>query len=151
MVVRGTAKRWSQTAARWTATALGWLLAVAVLLAAVRLLVQVPLARAHARASRRRPDHSRYLGRVSVVVPAYNEAANIGETVRSLLDNDYPAIEVIVVDDGSTDDTAVIVERLGLPGVRLICQANAGKPAALNTGIRAATGDLLVLVDGDTV
>ena len=58
---------------------------------------------------------------------------------------------MIVVDDGSTDGTADIVERLGLPGVRVIRQRNAGKPAALNTGIRYARADLLVLVDGDTV
>jgi cellulose synthase/poly-beta-1,6-N-acetylglucosamine synthase-like glycosyltransferase len=55
------------------------------------------------------------------------------------------------VDDGSTDDTSSVVSSLGLPGVRLVRQANAGKPAALNTGIRHARADLIVLVDGDTV
>jgi len=60
----------------------------------------------------------RYLGPVSVIVPAYNEAASIAATIRSLVDNDYPELEVIVVDDGSTDGTAEIVHRLGLPGVR---------------------------------
>lgn len=57
----------------------------------------------------------------------------------------------MVVDDGSTDATAAVVTGLGLPGMRLIRQANAGKPAALNTGIAAARHDVLVLVDGDTV
>jgi cellulose synthase/poly-beta-1,6-N-acetylglucosamine synthase-like glycosyltransferase len=56
-----------------------------------------------------------------------------------------------VVDDGSTDGTADLVESLCLPYVRVIRQANAGKPAALNTGIAAASHDLLVMVDGDTV
>jgi cellulose synthase/poly-beta-1,6-N-acetylglucosamine synthase-like glycosyltransferase len=88
---------------------------------------------------------------VSVVVPAYNEEANIAATVQSLFVSDYPAVEVIVVDDGSTDDTADIVASLNLPGVRLIRQANAGKPAALNTGISWARGEIIVLVDGDTV
>ena len=97
------------------------------------------------------PRPAAVTGPVSVIVPAYNEAANIAATVRSLVASDYPALEVIVVDDGSTDGTADIVERLRLPGVRVIRQANAGKPAALNTGIRAARADLLVLVDGDTV
>jgi len=86
-----------------------------------------------------------------VIVPAYNEAANIAATVRSLIDNDYPRVEVIVVDDGSTDGTAAVVTRLGLPDVRVIRQANAGKPAALNTGIAHARSELLILVDGDTV
>ncbi|GIJ72225.1 bifunctional polysaccharide deacetylase/glycosyltransferase family 2 protein [Virgisporangium ochraceum] len=147
-VVRGTALRWSQTAARWTVTTMGWLMVVAVLLAGLRLLVLLPSAWAHARASRRRPDRLRYVGTVSVVVPAYNEALNIAGTVRSLLANDYPAIEVVVVDDGSTDDTAAIVEGLG---VTLIRQVNRGKPTAINAGVRAASGGVVVLVDGDTV
>jgi len=58
---------------------------------------------------------------------------------------------VIVVDDGSTDGTYRIVAELALPGVRVIRQANAGKPTALNTGIAAARSRLVVLVDGDTV
>lgn len=88
---------------------------------------------------------------VSVVVPAYNEELGIGAAVKSLAASDYPEFEIIVVDDGSTDDTSAVVEAMGMPGVRLIRQENAGKPAALNTGIAAANHDVLVLVDGDTV
>ncbi|SFG37127.1 glycosyltransferase [Streptomyces mirabilis] len=86
---------------------------------------------------------------VSVIVPAYNESAGIEAAVRSLLASDHP-VEIIVVDDGSTDGTADLVESLRLP-VRVIRQPNAGKPAALNTGLAAATFDLVVMVDGDTV
>jgi cellulose synthase/poly-beta-1,6-N-acetylglucosamine synthase-like glycosyltransferase len=85
-------------------------------------------------------------------VPAYNEEAGIAATVRSLLDTDYPgAFEVIVVDDGSADRTAAIVEGLALPGVRLVRKPNGGKPSALNAGAAVARGEILVLVDGDTV
>ncbi|MFE3168196.1 bifunctional polysaccharide deacetylase/glycosyltransferase family 2 protein [Streptomyces sp. NPDC059224] len=87
---------------------------------------------------------------VSVIVPAYNESAGIEAAVRSLVASDHP-VEIIVVDDGSTDGTADLVESLGLPGVRVIRQRNAGKPAALNTGLAAATCGLAVMVDGDTV
>jgi cellulose synthase/poly-beta-1,6-N-acetylglucosamine synthase-like glycosyltransferase len=59
-------------------------------------------------------------------------------------------VEVVVVDDGSTDGTADIVEGLGLPGVTVVRQENGGKPAALNHGVRVARHDLVVLVDGDT-
>jgi cellulose synthase/poly-beta-1,6-N-acetylglucosamine synthase-like glycosyltransferase len=83
-------------------------------------------------------------------VPAYNESAGIEAAVRSLAASDHP-VEIIVVDDGSTDGTADLVEALGLPGVRLIRQRNGGKPSALNTGIAAASHDLVVMVDGDTV
>ncbi|MGN6160924.1 MAG: bifunctional polysaccharide deacetylase/glycosyltransferase family 2 protein [Marmoricola sp.] len=87
---------------------------------------------------------------VTVVVPAYNEEAGIEAAIRSILASDHP-LEVIVVDDGSTDRTAAIVAGLDLPGVRLIRKANGGKPSALNAGIAAASNELIVMVDGDTV
>ncbi|WP_438296783.1 bifunctional polysaccharide deacetylase/glycosyltransferase family 2 protein [Streptomyces sp. HUAS TT7] len=87
---------------------------------------------------------------VSVLVPAYNERECIANTVRSLMASDHP-IEVIVIDDGSSDGTADIVEALGYPNVRVVRQANAGKPAALNNGIAHARYELVVMMDGDTV
>ncbi|MFC7596948.1 bifunctional polysaccharide deacetylase/glycosyltransferase family 2 protein [Terrabacter sp. GCM10028922] len=87
---------------------------------------------------------------VSVIVPAYNESAGIEAAVRSIVASTHP-VEVIVVDDGSTDGTADLVESLHLPGVTVIRQVNGGKPSALNTGLRHASHDLVVMVDGDTV
>ncbi|MFF6999423.1 glycosyltransferase [Streptomyces sp. NPDC008313] len=87
---------------------------------------------------------------VSVLVPAYNEAKCIENTVNSLMAGEHP-IEVIVVDDGSGDGTARIVEAMGLPNVRVVRQLNAGKPAALNRGIANASHDIIVMMDGDTV
>ncbi|MFI7383066.1 glycosyltransferase [Streptomyces sp. NPDC049813] len=87
---------------------------------------------------------------VSVLVPAYNEAKCIENTVRSLTAGEHP-VEVIVVDDGSTDGTARLVEELRLPDVRVVRQHNAGKPAALNRGLANARHDLVVMMDGDTV
>ncbi|MFJ8468664.1 glycosyltransferase [Streptomyces swartbergensis] len=87
---------------------------------------------------------------VSVLVPAYNEAKCIENTVRSLAASDHP-IEVLVIDDGSSDGTARIVEAMGLPDVRVVRQLNAGKPAALNRGVANARYDLIVMMDGDTV
>jgi len=90
--------------------------------------------------------------RVSVIVPAYNEREGIESAVRSLASGDHPGgIEVIVVDDGSTDGTADIAEALGLPNVRVIRKPNGGKSSALNTGVAAASADIIVMVDGDTV
>ncbi|MFD0785143.1 bifunctional polysaccharide deacetylase/glycosyltransferase family 2 protein, partial [Micromonospora azadirachtae] len=150
--ISGTLVRWTQAAAGWVATGMNLLLGIALLLGVARLAVQVVCAQRHVRRVRRRTGHRPEVrAPVSVIVPAYNEAANIAATVRSLVASDYPALEVIVVDDGSTDGTADIVERMRLRGVRVVRQANAGKPAALNTGIRVARAGLLVLVDGDTV
>jgi peptidoglycan/xylan/chitin deacetylase (PgdA/CDA1 family)/glycosyltransferase involved in cell wall biosynthesis len=148
---RGHVLHWAQRGAGWVAAAVSVLLLLAVVLGLLRLAAQLRYSRRHVRRSRARRGPDRNVGLVSVVVPAYNEAANITATVRSLTAADYRPLEVVVVDDGSTDDTAAIVERLALPGVRVIRQANAGKPAALNTGIAAARGNVLVLVDGDTV
>ncbi|MGW4942534.1 bifunctional polysaccharide deacetylase/glycosyltransferase family 2 protein [Actinoplanes sp. NPDC004185] len=149
---RGHAFAVAQATGGGLARAMTVLMLIAVVLAGLRLVVQLWCARTHRRRIRRldaQPLVS--LGLVSVIVPAYNEAANIAGTVSSLLANDYPLLEVIVVDDGSTDDTAGIVERLALPRVRVVRQRNAGKPAALNTGMRYARGDIFILVDGDTV
>ncbi|MEU6381478.1 glycosyltransferase [Streptomyces sp. NPDC046909] len=87
---------------------------------------------------------------VSVLVPAYNEAKCIENTVRSLMASEHP-IEIIVIDDGSSDGTARIVEAMGLPNVKVVRQLNAGKPAALNRGLANARYDIIVMMDGDTV
>ena len=87
---------------------------------------------------------------VSVIVPAYNEKECIAGTLHSLARSTHP-IEIIVVDDGSTDGTADIVEALGMPNVRVVRQENAGKPAALNNGVWNARHDIVVMMDGDTV
>ena len=138
------------TVARWTSNLLFILLIPIAILAILRALAVSLFARRHAHEWRRRPAQA-LTPAVSVIVPAYNEAAGIERAVRSLAGGDYPAHEVVVVDDGSTDDTVELVERLDLPGVRVIRQANSGKAAALNSGIAVASGDVIVTVDADTV
>lgn len=90
---------------------------------------------------------------VSVVVPAYNEGVVLETCVRSLVATSYPRTEVIVVDDGSSDDTPQVMARLGreFPQVRMVRQANAGKGAALNHGAALSSGDVLVFVDADSL
>jgi poly-beta-1,6 N-acetyl-D-glucosamine synthase len=119
-------------------------------LALARTVAVVTLARRQARQPLPPATH---VPPVSVIVPAYNEEVGIAAAVRSLLASDYPTLEVIVVDDGSTDDTPAAVEALAGddPRVRLIRQPNGGKAAALNIGIAAARHDVIVMVDGDTV
>jgi cellulose synthase/poly-beta-1,6-N-acetylglucosamine synthase-like glycosyltransferase len=88
---------------------------------------------------------------VDVLVPAFNEEVGIERSIRSLAASDYPRLEIFVIDDGSTDRTAEIVASLGLDRVRLVRQDNGGKASALNTGIQLGDGEVLVMVDGDTV
>lgn len=133
----------------WLMTAITWLLLASGALIVVRAVLVLVAARRHRRV-RARPWGPPVTCPASVIIPAYNESAGIEATVRSLVASDHP-VEIIVVDDGSTDDTADIVAGLDLPGVRLIRQDNAGKPAALNAGLAASSHPLVVMLDGDTV
>ena len=86
---------------------------------------------------------------VSIVIPAYNEEEKIAQAIDAALNQDYPAFEVIVVDDGSKDFTRFIAENYG---VRLIRQKqNGGKFRALNAGAAAARGDIVVTSDSDSL
>jgi chlorobactene glucosyltransferase len=94
---------------------------------------------------------------VSVIVPARNESATIETVIRSVLASTYAPLELLVVDDRSTDDTAAIVERIAAGDQRLELVAGAplpegwyGKPWACVQGYRAARGDILLFTDADT-
>lgn len=87
---------------------------------------------------------------VSVIIPAYNVADYIGAAIESALAQNYPNVEVVVVDDGSTDGTGAVIDRFRSEVV-VVTQANGGLAAARNAGFRAATGDLFALLDGDDV
>src|SRR5262249_53227725 len=87
--------------------------------------------------------------RVSVVVCSYNGGRTLDQCLRSLLELDYPDYEVILIDDGSTDDTRAIAARF--PEVRAIHQANLGLSEARNVGLRAATGAVVAYTDSDCV
>jgi peptidoglycan-N-acetylglucosamine deacetylase len=88
----------------------------------------------------------------SVLIPAYNEAKVIVPAIRHILASDYPNLEVIVIDDGSTDGTSDLVKQHFADDARisLITIANGGKAAALNCGLRQARGSVIVALDADT-
>lgn len=85
---------------------------------------------------------------VSVIIPTYNRARLLPEAIDSALGQTLPPLEVIVVDDGSTDDTARVVARFG-ERVVYLHQPNAGPATARNNGVRRARGDLVALLDSD--
>jgi poly-beta-1,6-N-acetyl-D-glucosamine synthase len=95
-----------------------------------------------------------YLPPVTIIVPAFNEGAVIASAVKSLLELDYPAFEILVVDDGSTDDTREVVSalegRYGDVTVRLVSKVNGGKASALNTGLALARHQYVLCMDGDS-
>ena len=99
-----------------------------------------------------RPESGRL---VSVIIPARNESSTIATVVGSILATTYHPIELLVVDDRSTDDTAAIVESFGDPRLRLVRGEELpegwyGKPWACFQGYRAAKGEILLFTDADT-
>ena len=124
----------------------------AIVLALMRVAWVVPLAFAGRRRARRTVFDPAFRPPVSVMIAAFNEAAVIERTVSAALASDWPELEVIVVDDGSTDGTGAIVEQAfkDEPRVRFIRQENTGKAGALNVAIAAARFDILVGFDADT-
>lgn len=86
--------------------------------------------------------------RVSVVIPTYNRPEFVREAIASVLRQDYPDVELVVVDDGSSDGTAAVVREFGT-AVRYLWQENRGVSAARNRGAAACTGDLIAFLDSD--
>ena len=142
---------WAVVASTTTAVVVTWMLVPLGILTVLRTLFLLRYARRHSLSTRRRRPTDDFFPPVSIIVPAYNEEAGIAAAVRSLAASDYPDFDIVIVDDGSTDSTAEIVDGLGLDGVRLVRQPNAGKPAALNRGLASTDGAIVVMVDGDTV
>lgn len=85
----------------------------------------------------------------SVIIPLYNKEREVEATLRSVLAQTLQPLEVVVVDDGSTDGSAAVVERIASPLIRLIRQSNAGECAARNRAMSEARGDYFALVDAD--
>lgn len=85
----------------------------------------------------------------SIIIPVYNRAATVMPTLKSCLDQTFQDFEVIVVDDGSTDNLRSVIEGLGDPRFRYIWRENGGANAARNTGIDAARGKYVAFLDSD--
>ena len=88
--------------------------------------------------------------KMSIIVPAYNEEITIASSIKSMLNLNYPDYEVIVIDDGSSDNTFNEASKYSEKGVKVIRQKNTGKPGAINTGIKNASGEVVITVDADS-
>jgi biofilm PGA synthesis N-glycosyltransferase PgaC len=125
---------------------------VAVFVLGVQGLVHFPLTLVYEAWKRRALRRlTPFRGRVSVLVPAYNEERTVRACVLSVLASDWPDLEVVVVNDGSTDATEDRIRDLAEAGrIAYRRQANGGKASALNHGIAAATGEVVIWTDADS-
>ncbi len=133
-----------------------WLFLIGIVLGIGRMAVIGILALAQYLRSRRRERihfGESFEPLVSVVVPAYNEERVICRTIESLLQSDYPKLEIIIVDDGSADETYAVAasEFADVDIVSVYTKPNGGKAEALNFGWQKARGDIIIALDADTV
>jgi poly-beta-1,6 N-acetyl-D-glucosamine synthase len=131
---------------------LSYIFIIAIILGILRVVFVTILSIIKRINSKKKSFNTNYHVPVTVVIAAYNEEKVICKTVESVLKSNYPDIEVIVIDDGSKDNTSgeVISHFSNDKRVQLINQQNAGKAAALNNAINYANGDILVSLDADT-
>ena len=87
--------------------------------------------------------------RFSIVIPTYNRSSSVLDTLRSCLEQTYSDLEIVVVDDGSTDDTRDVLAAIDDPRLVVVHQENAGPAAARNHGMRKATGEYIAFLDSD--
>lgn len=86
---------------------------------------------------------------ISVIIPLYNKQSSISKTIASVLNQTYTDFDLVIVDDGSTDESVAVVEAINDPRIRLIKQDNGGPGKARNIGISEANGEWIVLLDAD--
>lgn len=133
-----------------------WMFFLGIILGIGRMVVIGILALAqYIRSRRREHEHfgEKFQPVVSIIVPAYNEEKVIVRTIESLLRSDYQNFEIIVVDDGSADDTYKIASEhfKDNPKVNIVTKSNGGKAEALNFGWRKSKGDVIIALDADTL
>ena len=86
---------------------------------------------------------------ISVIIPLYNKETTIAKTLSSIFMQEYNDYEIVIVDDGSTDNGLDIVQALQSEKISIYCQSNKGPSAARNLGVRKAKGDWIVFMDAD--
>ncbi|MGJ7910773.1 polysaccharide deacetylase family protein [Neobacillus sp. LXY-1] len=132
---------------------LSFLFYSAILLGILRMAIFVFLSRKQIKRDKDSKIDPGFTPFVSVVIAAYNEEKVICKTVDSILSSDYLAFEILIIDDGSKDDTAKVVQKTYAEHaqVRLLTKPNGGKSSAVNLGFKEAKGEIVVALDADTL
>jgi cellulose synthase/poly-beta-1,6-N-acetylglucosamine synthase-like glycosyltransferase/peptidoglycan/xylan/chitin deacetylase (PgdA/CDA1 family) len=133
--------------AHWLGVALRWVIYILIAASFGRIVFVLTAALIQSR----RKIVSGISPACSIIVPAYNEGAVIQSCLKSLLASDYPKYEILMIDDGSKDNTVALAHEIVDSRLRIISKPNGGKASALNYGIERARGPVIVAIDADTV
>jgi len=145
--------RFAFDASYWVSQVLSGIFVLTIVLGIGRIVIFTTLALVQYKREKKPALNSSFAPPVSVVIAAFNEAKVINRTISALLKSDYQNLEIVVVDDGSTDGTAETVRRsfAGINSVLVIEKLNGGKASALNLGIKESHGEIIVALDADTM
>jgi cellulose synthase/poly-beta-1,6-N-acetylglucosamine synthase-like glycosyltransferase len=127
-----------------------WVLLISLTMTIYYNFLNVPLAIYQKRQELKQRETAGFFPSVTVLIPAYNEEKVLARTIESVLEASYPDKEIIVVDDGSKDQTHRIAQSYNNRGVIVIHRPNGGKATALNHGLLFARGEIIVIVDADS-
>jgi cellulose synthase/poly-beta-1,6-N-acetylglucosamine synthase-like glycosyltransferase len=127
-----------------------WVLLISLTMTMYYNFLNVPLAIYQKRQEIKQFDAPGYFPPLTLLIPAYNEEKVLARTLESVLEASYPDKEIIVIDDGSKDNTYRIAQGYESRGVKVIHRPNGGKATALNHGLLFARGEIIVIVDADS-
>jgi len=129
-----------------------WLFLLTTIIAILRILFLGAMVIRSSKHYRSRQGNV-FSGAVTVIIPCYNEEKTVAHTLAALRESLKTNIEILVIDDGSTDNTSAIVEQLIIKDnrIRLIKKTNGGKSSALNLGFKEAKNEIIITIDGDTI
>ncbi len=128
-----------------------WMLVISLCVVFYINFLCIPLAIYQKRRELKQSDFFSYFPPVSILIPAYNEEKVLRRAIETALEANYPYKEIIVIDDGSTDRTYQIAQEYCDSGVKVIHRPNGGKAVAINHGLRFARGEIIVIVDADSL
>ena len=134
-----------------TFSLISWVLLISLSLVFYYNFLTIPLAIYHKRLEIKKGDKLACFPSLTVLIPAYNEEKVLRRTIETVLEATYHDKEIIVIDDGSTDNTYQIARCFYKQGVKVIRRPNGGKAVALNHGLRFARGEVVVVVDADSM
>ena len=129
-----------------------WMLVISLSVVFYINFLCIPLAIYQKRGEIKEAGYPRHFPSISLLIPAYNEEKVIRRAIETTLEADYPALkEIVVIDDGSTDNTYQIAMEYADRGVKVIHRPNGGKAVAINHGLRFSQGEIIIIVDADSM